>query len=130
MRRMIGLAALALAGTAPASPARAEFVRFEQLQGLCAGQAADAAEFRTEAAHMLLRDIYRARCRMYLLGLADGLFARWDVGPPALACLRTERPEAEVADALIEAVLSRTAPPAGGVGEIVREVLRDRYGCG
>ena len=126
VRRLIIQAAAALAACAvPLQPAQAEFFNFEQMRGLCRGQTGDAAEFRTDASHRLLAETYRARCRMYLLGQADAYLDRGN----RRGCLPPGTRDSEVADALVQGLLRRTETPAGGVGEVVRDVLRDRYGC-
>ena len=129
VRRMLALAALAAASSVPAAPAHAEFFSFEQLRSMCRGEGADDAEFRTGAAHELLREIYRSRCRMYLLGEADFYLegSAQEGGRPS--CLPAGTPQSEVGDYLVEAVLTRTEAPPGGVRELVRHVLRLQYNC-
>ena len=130
VRRIIGLAAMAAAAAAaPAAPAQAELFTFEQLRAMCAGEAADSAEFRTGAAHALLREIYRSRCRMYLLGIAEGL-RHGDDGQQPPSCPDAAMNEPEIGDRLVEAVLGRTETGEVRVAQIVRDVLRTRYGCG
>jgi hypothetical protein len=130
MRRIFALAcAAAVAAAAPVSPAHAEFYSFEALQNMCRGESVEEPEFRTGAARELLRDIYRSRCRMYLLGLADG-FLDAAADERRITCLPLGTDESEVAAALVAELLGRTQPPRGGVGEIVRDVLRNRYNCG
>ncbi len=126
IRRLVVPAAIALAACAvPLHPAQAEFFSYEQMRALCRGQTGDAAEFRTDASHRLLAQTYRARCRMYLLGQADAFLDRGN----RRGCLPPGTRDSEVAEALVQGLLRRTGTPAGGVGEVVREVLRDRYGC-
>jgi hypothetical protein len=130
VRGIMALAAsAAVAAAAPATPAEAELLSFEQLRAMCAGETADSTEFRTGSAHALLREIYRSRCRMYLLGIADGLLHREDSRQPR-SCPGHDIAEPEIGDRLVEAVLDRTEAGEGGASEIVREVLRTRYGCG
>lgn len=126
IRRLVIQAAAALAACAlPSAPARAEFFGYEQMRDLCRGQTGDAAEFRTDASHRLLAETYRARCRMYLLGQADAFLD----GGNRRRCLPPGTRDSEVAEALVQGLLRRAETPAGGVGEVVRDVLRDRYGC-
>ena len=123
--RLILQAAMAAATcVVPTLPARAEFFGYAHMQRLCRGEVG-AAEFRTDAGHRLLAETYRARCRMYLLGQADALLQ----ANGRRACLPAAATEAEVAEALVAGLLSRAEPPPGGVGEVVRDVLRARYGC-
>jgi hypothetical protein len=125
-QRLIIQAAIALAAcAAPLHPARAEFFSYAQMRGLCRGETGEAAEFRTDASHRLLAETYRARCRMYLLGQADAYLDQ--ANRPD--CIRPGTADAEVAEALVQGLLRRTETPAGGVGEVVRDVLRARYGC-
>ena len=122
--RIFALAALtAVAAVAPMHPAQAEFLTFEELRGLCRGETAGAG-FRTGAAHRLLAETYRARCRMYLLGRIDGFLQE-----RAAPCARTQSAQAEAGDALVDALLNRAEPPDGGIAELVRDVVRSRYGC-
>jgi len=130
VRGIMALAAsAAVAAAAPVAPAQAELLGFEQLRAMCAGEAADSAEFRTGAAHALLREIYRSRCRMYLLGIADGLLHGQDGRQPP-SCPGHDIVEPEIGDRLVEAVLDHAEAGEGGAAQIVGDVLRTRYGCG
>ena len=123
--RLILKAAIVAAPCAvPLSPARAEFFDYAQMQSLCRGDVGNA-EFRTDAGHRLLAETYRARCRMYLLGQADAVLQ----ANGRRACLPPAATESEVAEALVAGLLNRAESPPGGVGEVVRDVLRARYGC-
>ena len=126
IRRLITQAALVVAPSAvPLEPAQAEFFSYAQMQGLCRGDTGDGAAFRTDASRRLLAETYRARCRMYLLGQADAQLQRIE----RLACIPAGTPESEVGDTLAQGLLDRAEAPPGGVGEVVRDVLRARYGC-
>ena len=125
IRRLILQAAIVVGPYAvPLNPAKAEFFSYAQMQGLCRGQTGEAAAFRTDASHRLLAETYRARCRMYLLGQADAYLQS-----RGRSCIPAGTAESQVADALVDGLLSRPEAPAGGVGEVVRDVLRARYGC-
>jgi len=130
--RMIALGALAAAAAAGAAaaaqPARAEFFGVEEMRALCRGETDDARQFRTDAGHRLLAQVSRERCRMYLLGLAEGRLRRTGQDGGG-RCLPAGTTEAEVADFLVGALVE--GHEAGGsVDEIVGEALRARYGCG
>jgi len=124
-RLIIQAALVVLPYAVPMQPARAEYFGYAQMQDLCRGGTAEAAEFRTDAGHRLLAETYRARCRMYLLGQADAFLEAGN----RRGCLPAATRETEVAEALVEALLGRAEAPAGGVGEVVRDVLRTRFGC-
>ena len=128
--RILALGALAAAAaSAPLAPARAEFYSFEQMRTMCRGGDEQVAQFRTRAGHALLAESYRARCRMYLLGQADAFLQR-ERERADRPCQGAAPSEAEVAEAVVEELLSRTTAPAGGIGEVVRDVLRLRFACG
>lgn len=128
MRPMLTIAAIAGVLAWPPAPAHAEFFSFDQLRSMCRGEGADTVEFRTGAAQELLREIYRSRCRMYLLGEADFYLENAASDGRRLPCLPAGTRESEVADYLEEAVLNRPEP-RGGVRELVRNVLRLQYNC-
>jgi hypothetical protein len=128
--RILTLGALAAAVSAALpAPARAEFFTFEQMRGLCRGDTGEAPEFRTRASHLLLAQTHRARCRMYLLGQVDGYLQRRAEPQDRAQCLGTSASEAAVTEAIVEALLARADAPQGGIGELVRDVLRTRFGC-
>ena len=124
------LVALGLAGAAAAAqpPARAEFFGVEQMRSMCRGEDGDAPEFRTDAANRLVAQVARERCRMYLLGLAEGQLRRLEQDGRG-RCLPPGTSDAEVADALVEALVRRPREAAGTVDELVQDALRARYGC-
>ena len=128
--RILALAAAtAAAASVPLAPVQAEFFTLAELRDMCRGAIGENAEFRTGAGHRLLAETYRARCRMYLLGVADGYLQTHAETDARMACIRPGTPEAEVAEPLIEAVLTRTDVPDDGIAALVREVLRSRFGC-
>lgn len=128
--RILTLGAIAAAAFAvPLAPARAEFFTFEQMRGLCRGETGEAAEFRTGASHRLLAQTHRARCRMYLLGQVDGYLQAREEPQDRARCLGAGTSEAEVTEAMVEALLARADEPEGGIGALVRDVLRTRFGC-
>ena len=125
-----GLSALGLlaAAAAPIQPARAEFFTVDRMRAMCRGEAADAPQFRTDAGNRLLAQVSRERCRMYLLGIAESQLQRLGADSRAL-CLPAEASEAEVADALADALARRPVEAGGTVDEAVQDALRARYGC-
>jgi hypothetical protein len=129
--RLLALGALAVTASAiPLAPAQAEFFSYDEMRSMCRGDGSESAEFRTRAGYALLAESYRGRCRMYLLGQADAYLQREADRPEERACLRSGISQAEVADAVVEELLRRAEPPEGGVGEVVRDVLRSRFACG
>lgn len=130
LSRLFGLAALAATASAiPAAPAQAEFFSYEQIRTMCRGEGNESAQFRTGAAYALLAESYRGRCRMYLLGHADAYLHRDADRPEDRTCARAVPSDAEVADAIAEELVRRTEVPDGGIGEVVRDVLRARFAC-
>ena len=128
--RMFGWAALAATASAiPAAPANAEFLSYEQIRTMCRGEGNESAQFRTSAAYALLADSYRGRCRMYLLGHADAYLQRDADRPEDRTCARAVPSDDEVADAIAEELVRRSEAPEGGIGEVVRDVLRARFAC-
>ena len=115
------------ASLVPPSPARAEFFTFEQLRNMCRGEVAQEVDgqFRTGAAYALLAQTHRERCRMYLFAYLEGRDSR----DGDRRCIVEEMPESSAANVLADALLSRTEAPPGGATEVVREVLRDQFGC-
>ena len=130
LSRLFGWAALAAAASVfPAAPALAEFYSYEQIRTMCRGEGDEPAQFRTQAAHALLAESYRGRCRMYLLGRADAYLQRDADRPEDRSFARSVPADAEVADAIAEELVSRSEVPDGGIGEVVRDVLRARFAC-
>jgi hypothetical protein len=120
----LGSAALAafVAAQPGAAPANGHFTAAE-VRAMCRGEAGGEARFRTQAAYALMAEVQRSKCRMYLLGVADGIGPPDDRGrtcPPAV----TER-EA-LGDLLVAAVLQPPEASDRGVPDIVRTVLRAR----
>jgi hypothetical protein len=128
MLRIVALAALATAA-APLAPAHAEFFTLDEMRSMCRGETAETAEFRTGAGHRLLAETHRARCRMYLLGQVDGYLQARGEPQDRARCLGAAASQGQVADAIVEALLTRTEEPVGGLGALVRDVLRTRFGC-
>jgi hypothetical protein len=130
LARLFGWAALAAtAATIPAAPAQAELLSYEQIRSLCRGEGNESAQFRTSAAYALLADSYRGRCRMYLLGQADAYLQRDADRPEERTCARAVPSVEDVADAIAEELVRRAEVPEGGIGEVVRDVLRARFAC-
>jgi len=91
---------------------------------MCRGQTDEPAEFRTQTAFELLAQHQRSKCRMYLLGLAEGL-AQSERGDAT--CLPPIADREALSDRLVAAVLE--GPGGAEIPEIVRGVLRS-YDCG
>lgn len=122
------LALLAVAGATVPQPARAEFFTLEQMRAMCRGEDDRAAEFRTGAGYRLLAQVARERCRMYLLGLAEGQLRRIEFEGRE-RCLPAGTTDAQVADALVAALADRPEQARASVDEVVQDALRSRYGC-
>ena len=127
VRRQVLAALTVAASLSPLHPARAEFFTVEQMREMCRGGDEDAPQFRTRAANQLLAESYRARCRMYLLGVVDAVLQ--DEWAPGRRCIAPGTPEADVTEPLVEALLEPRETPEGGVAAIVREALHSRFGC-
>lgn len=129
VRQFLAFGALAATVmTGSAGPAQAGFFTVERMRAMCRGEPAEPAQFSTQAAQRLLTQTYHDQCRFYLLGVADGyLQARGADGNPP-RCMAESLNRIEVADALAEAVAARSS--AGAILDIVRDVLRTRFGCG
>ena len=76
IRAILTIGAVLAAAAAPLQPARAEMYGIAELRGLCRGESPESAEFRTGAGYRLLAQVARERCRMYLLGVAEGQLDR------------------------------------------------------
>ena len=124
VRRLLALGAAAAAATTPAA-ARAELVGAAELRGLCRGEIAEEAQFRTAAGYRLAAQVSRERCRMYLLGIAEA-----QLEGSARRCIPAATPASEVAEALVEALLAEPEAAVRPVAELVRDALRARYRCG
>jgi hypothetical protein len=125
---MLGSAALAAALAAQAAPHQAEMFTLAEVRAMCEGKTEGAAEFRTGAAYQLLARIERDKCRMYLLGIAQGV-ERASAAMGQASCTPGPTFRDELADRLVEAVLRPAGDPAGGIVQIVRDVLGSRPGC-
>ena len=109
-------------------PLPEQFFSYEQIRTMCRGEGNEPAQFRTGAAYALLAGSYRAVAdvpagprRRYLHRDADR--------PEDRTCARSVPSDAEVADAIAEELSARTGSPEGGIGEVVRDVLRARFAC-
>ena len=129
--RWLTFGALAASAWAvPLAPAHAEFFSYEQMRTMCRGEGEGAEpQFRTSAGRALLAESYRGRCRMYLLGQADALLQSQPQRLESETCMVAQATDSEVAEAIVEALLARTEAPAGGIAEVVRDVLRARFAC-
>ena len=116
-----GAAALAasVAAQAGTAPPEGQFTAAE-LRVMCRGESAENPRFRTRAGYEMLAEYQRAKCRMYLLGVADGI--GWhQAGGRACAPGAAERER--LADQLVEAMLQPPATPDGSVRGIVAAAL-------
>lgn len=95
---------------------------------MCRGETDEPAEFRTEAAFRVLASHQRSKCRMYLLGLVDGLVASSRPGDRSF-CLPPDFDRARMADRLIDRVLSDTADGEPNIPALVQSVLRTESRC-
>ena len=128
VRILVAMSVLAAAAEANSQTARTEFFSLEQMQAMCRGESDESPGFRTGASYRLLAQLQRERCRMYLLGVAEGQLQRLEADGRE-SCLPVGTPEAEVADALVAALTARSEAAGGTVDELVQDALRARYGC-
>ena len=125
---MIGSAILALAMQAQPGPATAGSFSPAEIRTMCRGETEGPSPFRTEAAIRLLAEHQRSKCRMYLLGLAEGL-ARSGEGRDPPLCLPPRAERDGFADRLLDAVLSETGDDEAALPNIVRRVILTHYRC-
>jgi hypothetical protein len=109
-------------GTAPAD---GHFTASE-LRVLCRGEAEGNPQFRTQAGYEMLAEYQRARCRMYLLGVADGIGWRQADGR---ACAPGANDRDTLADQLVEFVLQSPITPEASIRGIVAAALLARPPC-
>ena len=128
MIRTLLIGAAAAGALFPLQPARAELYDIDEMRALCRGESAESPEFRTGAGYRLLAQVARERCRMYLLGLAEGQVDRRERASGS-RCLPAGTAPAQVADALVEAVLAEPEGSGGTLAGLVRDALRTRFGC-
>ena len=129
VRMAMTLGVLAAGATAAgAQTMRAEFFTVAEMRSMCRGESPESPEFRTGASFRLLAQLQRERCRMYLLGVAEGQLQRLEADGRE-NCLPAGTPEAEVADALVATLAERSEEASGTVDELVQDALRARYGC-
>ena len=96
-----------------------------EIRTMCRGETEEPSPFRTEAAIRLLAEHQRSKCRMYLLGLAEGLArSRQERDPPLCLPPRAERDG--FADRLLDAVISEAG---GTLPSTVRRVILTHYRC-
>ena len=119
---------LAAAAAAGAQGPRAEFFSLAEMRAMCRGESDEAPGFRTGASYRLLAQLQRERCRMFLLGIAEGQLQRLEADGHE-RCLPAGTPQAEVADALVATLAERSEAAGGTVDELVQDALRARYGC-
>jgi len=116
----------AMAAQAPAQ-ADGQFSMAE-IRTMCRGESDEPAQFRTEAAFRLLADIQRNKCRMYLLGIADGIGRGGGQGDRC----PSQGPDRETqTDRMVAAILSDAPDPGRAASAPVqqrpgREALADR----
>ena len=95
---------------------------------MCRGETDERAEFRTEAAFRVLASHQRSKCRMYLLGLVDGLVASSRPGD-RLLCLPPDFDRERMADRLMDLVLSEAGNRERSIPALVQSVLRAEGRC-
>lgn len=121
----IGLAALAApAARTDAVPADGHFTASE-LRVLCRGETETSPQFRTQAGYQMMAEYQRARCRMYLLGVADGI--GWHQADDR-ACASASSERDSLGEQLVEAIL-QPAGPDRSVREIVAAQLIAHPSC-
>ena len=110
----------------PEPPAAGSFSPAE-VRTMCRGETEEPARFRTDAAFRLLAQHQRSNCRMYLLGLADGIGR--SLQERESFCLPPVTERDLLADRLAEAVLSGSGEADADIAAIVRQVLLSHYRC-
>ena len=117
----LGSAALVASVTAQAgtAPADGHFTAVE-LRAMCRGEGEGNPQFRTSAGYEMLAEYRRARCRMYLLGVADGLGWRQTDGR---ACTHAANERDALADQLAEFMLQSPDTSDTSVRGIVAAAL-------
>ena len=116
----LGAATLAFSAAAQAAaPADGHFTVAE-LRMLCRGEAEGNPQFRTQAGYAMLAEYQRAKCRMYLLGLADGI--GWQQAD-GRACASPATAREALGDRLVEAVLEAPATSGSSIRAIVAATL-------
>ena len=128
VRILVAMSVLAAAAEANSQTARTEFFSLEQMQAMCRGESDESPGFRTGASYRLLAQLQRERCRMYLLGVAEGQLQRLEADGRE-RCLPAGTSGAEVADTLVATLTERSEAAGGTVDELVQDALRARYGC-
>ena len=117
---------IALSAAAAQAQPDTSYFNAAEIRTMCRGETEESPQFRTEAAFRLLAQVQRSKCRMYLLGLADGI-GRGQPDQGRAACLPPASEREALADRLVEAVLNETGD--ADTPAIVRWVLRTVYGC-
>ena len=125
---MFGLILLAGAFAAQPTPAASGAFSADEIRTMCRGEGDEGAEFRTDAAFRLFVNYQRSRCRMYLLGVADGMIHSARLGEPGL-CLPPGLDRERLADQLTEALLSEQAAADSSLPAIVERLLRSESRC-
>lgn len=110
-------------------PQPQELIEGREVRAMCAGESREAAEFRTEAALALHAEIQRQKCRIYLLGIAEGIEAAAAArGEPR--CVPYAADREALAEVLGDAVAARAGDPSARIGPIVRTAVRAQFACG
>ncbi len=111
------------------TPPENELVSAADVRMMCAGESREPGDFRTSAAFALQAEIERQKCRMYLMGIAEGIEAASAArGEPR--CVPSDAHREALAEVLTEAVAVRADEPGARVGDIVRAALRAQFSCG
>ena len=125
---MFGLIILTAAVVGQGGPGTAASFSPSELRTMCRGETDERAEFRTEAAFRVLASHQRSKCRMYLLGLVDGLVASSRPGD-RLFCSPADFDRERMADRLMDSVLSDAADQEPNIPALVQNVLRAESRC-
>ena len=124
---VLGSATLVVSVTAQAGPAPGDgHFTYAELRMMCRGETEGNPQFRTQASYEMLAQYQRAKCRMYLLGVADGIgWHRAD----ARACTPAANERETLGDQLVEAVLQAPVGPETSIRGIVAAALIARPPC-
>ncbi|HYD14278.1 MAG TPA: hypothetical protein VEC11_15640 [Allosphingosinicella sp.] len=115
-----GAAALVFFAAQPDAAPAVGLFSVAEMRAMCRGESDGDPRFRTQAAYELLAELQRAKCRMYLLGIAEGI---------GEACAADPRGRDALGARLAAAVLRAPEDRETSVAALVRAELLLRPGC-
>src|SRR5688500_2256982 len=125
---MFGLIILTAAVVGQSEPGTTAYFSPSEVRTMCRGETDQQAEFRTEAAFRVLASHQRSKCRMYLLGLVDGLVASSRPGDRSFG-LAPDFDRERMAGRLMDSVLSDAADREQNIPALVQSVLSAESRC-